>query len=82
MRAGWKTIDNTAVFTTVPVHHMFDVVHKNRRSRSEWTESYIVVYLPDGRYVLHAQKGDGDARGITFVKYRGSVMWLPYFGQM
>ncbi len=79
MRSRWNYIDETAVYTTVPIDHMYDVTHHGKHGRT-WVESYIVFYLPDGRYVLHAESGDGRARAITLVRWHGMVMWLPFYG--
>ena len=79
LRSRWNSIDGSAVFTTVPIDHMYSVTHHGRYGRT-WEESYIVFYLPDGKYILHAESGDGRAQAITLVRYQGMVMWLPFYG--
>lgn len=73
--ANWMEIDDTAVFTQVPIHHMYDVTHHGRHGR-QWVESYLVFYQPDGRYILHAPKDSGFGNMVTVVKFRGSLTWL------
>lgn len=77
----WKQIDETAVFARVPIHHSHEV---QRRSRSRTTgepteriERYLVCYLPDGRYTLHARADAEESHAVLFVKYGGSVRWIP-----
>lgn len=72
--ANWMEIDETAVFTQIPIDHMYDVTHHSKHGRT-WTESYLVFYLPDGRYVLHAPEGSGFGNTVTVVKFRGALMW-------
>lgn len=73
----WSTVDETTVYTIIPIDHMYDVRHTGKHGR-EWYESYIVFYQPDGRYTLHAHDGDGSANSVVIVKHRGMVTWLPY----
>lgn len=73
--ANWMEIDETAVFTQIPIDHMFDVTHYGRHGR-QWVESYLVFYQPDGRYVLHAPKDSGFGNTVTVVKFRGATTWL------
>ena len=75
-RALWSDCDETAVFTVIPIDHMYDIKHHSRRG--SWIESYLVFYLPDGRYTLRAKNGTGDAGAIAVVKFRGMVTWFPY----
>lgn len=78
----WAQIDETAVFIDVPIHHMYDVKHTARRRRSwsfaprVWYVSYIVFYLHDGRYVLQAPKGAGDAHTVRIVKFHDCIRWM------
>lgn len=73
----WRTLDETAVYTIIPIDHMYDVKHTGKHGRV-WYESYLVFYQPDGRYTLHAKTGDGSANCVVIVKHRGLVTWLPY----
>lgn len=73
--ANWLEIDETAVYTKIPIDHMYDVTHHGKRGRT-WTTSYIVFYQPDGRYVLRAPDGSGDCNTVTIVKFRKSITWL------
>lgn len=75
--ASWKEIDATAVYTVVPIHHMYDVEHRNKYRR--WYKSYLVFYLPDGRYVLPAPEGSGSAKFLIIVKFRDDLTWFPYY---
>ena len=75
-RLLWKTVDSTAVCTVIPIDHMYDVTHHSKRST--WEVSYLVFYQPEGRYVLRAKGGSGDADRIAVVKYHGMVTWVPY----
>lgn len=73
----WESIDETAVYTEIPIDHFFDVTHRDRYHT--WTVSYIVFYLPDGRYIMKAPEGSGYAENVTIVKFRNlvSCMVLP-----
>lgn len=73
----WESIDETAVFTEVPIDHFFDVAHRDRYHT--WTVSYLVFYLPDGRYIMKAPEASGYAEKVTIVKFRNMVrcMVLP-----
>lgn len=73
--ANWLEIDDTAVFTQVPIHHMYDITHHGKHGR-QWVESYLVFYQPDGRYILHAPKDSGFGNTVTVVKFRGSLTWV------
>ena len=77
-RSAWMNMDDSAVFTLVPIDHMYDVEHKNNRSRITTYSSYMVFYLPDGRYVLPVKKGEGATDTLAIFKYRGFVTWLPF----
>ena len=76
LRAGWKTADETTVYTVVPIHHMYDVEHHSEHHVT--VESYLVFYLPDGRYTLHVPKGSGIANAVCIIKYGRLVTWTPY----
>lgn len=68
----WKTVDDTAVCTVVPVHLHFSVEHHSRRS--SWTSEHIVIYLPDGKYVLRSDLAGSQT--VKIVRYGGM---LAYF---
>ncbi|MBR6761607.1 MAG: hypothetical protein IKM30_06185 [Oscillospiraceae bacterium] len=79
----WAQIDDSAVFIDVPIHHIYDVTHRSSRRQRLlflkpriWYESYLVFYLHDGRYVLHAPKGSGDAKTIRLIKFRNHIRWM------
>ena len=82
--AGWLSIDDSAMFTVIPVHHCFDVEH-HRRYRSVHMymntdttyENYLVFYQPDGRYVLRIPKNTGECRAVIVVTCQGNVTWMP-----
>ena len=75
-RRAWTDIDESAVHIIVPVHHSYDLTRYGKHGH-KWTENYIVCYLPDGRYVLHNKHCTGVWQ-IIIIKYRGSILWLPY----
>ena len=75
-RRAWTDIDESAVHIIVPVHHSYDLTRYGKHGH-KWTENYIVCYLPDGRYVLHNKHCTG-VWNIIIIKYRGSILWLPY----
>ena len=77
-RVFWRSVDETAVFARVRISHMYDVEVRSRGY--DFSRSYLVFYLPDGRYTLRARKRSGLAHTIFLVKYRGKVMWLPEIG--
>jgi hypothetical protein len=70
----WRSIDDTAVYTFIPIDHMYDVTHHHKDG--DYTLSYLVFYLPDGKYVLRARSGSGDYGAIAVVKYRHLVTWV------
>ncbi len=73
-RMLWKNVDSSAVCTEIPIDHMYEVTHHSRRRT--WTESYLVFYQPEGKYILKAKPGCGDAGKIVVVKYHGMVTWV------
>ena len=76
--ANWLEIDESAMYTVIPVHHCFDVKHHSRRFlRRTWYESYLVFYQPDGRYVLKIPNGVTGCQSVIVVLFRGAVTWLP-----
>lgn len=81
--SAWAEIDETAVYTDIAVDHMYDV--KRRRTRGprharyteEWYESYIVFYLPDGRYILHCRDiFQQHPPVIRVIQFRGKIRWF------
>ncbi len=82
----WSQVDDTAVYIEVPIHHMYDVRHTHSRrhrgwlfdyrERDEWFVSYLVFYLHDGRYILRAPVGAGDAHSVIIVRFGNSTRWL------
>jgi len=77
-RSAWLNMDDSAVFALVPIDHMYDVEHRNSRTRTVSFTSYMVFYLPDGRYVLRVKKGEGDCDTLAIFKCRGFLTWLPF----
>lgn len=84
LRSRWQSADQSALMAVVPIDHMFDVLHTSRGSninpwidRREWYTSYLVFYLPDGRYVLPAYSNAGYAKVVVIVKYNGMLTWIP-----
>ncbi len=82
----WHQVDDMAVYIEVPIHHMYDVRHTRSRrhrgwlfdyrTRDEFFVSYLVFYLHDGRYILRAPVGAGDARNVVILKFQGHTRWL------
>ena len=79
----WANIDETAVYTDIPVHHMYDVKHRRTRGSrfsryvEEWYENYIVFYLPDGRYTLHCREVFQQyPPTIRVIQFRGCIRWF------
>ena len=71
-RLMWKSIDETAVCAEVPVYLHFSVEHHNRES--SWTNDYIVIYLPDGKYVLRSTlKG---SQTVKLVRFAGMLTYI------
>lgn len=68
----WKSIDDTAVCTEVPVHLHFSIEHYNRGS--SYTTDYIVIYLPDGKYVLRSNLAGSQT--VKLVRYNGMLMYF------
>lgn len=85
--ANWLDMDDSAVWIKVPIDHMYDVTHHNHGGRYakfgscdiEWTKSYLVFYLPDGKYILPVPKGGGESNTVLIVKYGKAVTWLPIY---
>ena len=88
LRNKWQSVDQSAVMAKVPIDHMFDTVHYYGRRRWRWyfnfdtslferTTSYVVFYQPDGRYVLRAGAGSGNANTLIIVQYNGMLTWIP-----
>ena len=75
-RAAWTHIDDSAVFALIPIDHMYDVEHRNKNN--SFFRSYMVFYLPDGRYVLPVAQGDGDTDTLAVFKSHGFITWLPF----
>ena len=69
----WYDADSSAVYTTVPIDHFFDVTRHGKHET--WIDSYLVFYLPDGRYILKAPQNSGSADSVTIIKYRGMLRW-------
>lgn len=75
---NWLEMDDSAVYTKVPIDHMYDVIHHGKHGRT-WITSYLVFYQPDGRYVLSAPKGCGDCNTVIIVKYGKALTWMPIY---
>ncbi len=78
--AVWLSIDDSAVFTKVPIDHMYDIENRGRYGRV-WYTSYLVFYQPDGRYTLRAPEGSGSCNTVVIVKFRNHVTWYPVYEQ-
>ncbi len=76
--ANWLDIDETAMYTVMPVHRCYEGKHDSRRPvRRTWYEHYHVFYQPDGRYVLKIPSGMNSCQAVIAVLYRGAVTWVP-----
>ena len=80
--ANWLDIDESAMYTVIPVHHCFEVKHQSRSryrlaEAHTWYENYAVFYQPDGRYVLKLPSGAHFCSAIIVVKFHGGITWLP-----
>ena len=82
--AGWLSIDDSAMFTVIPVHHCFDVKHYVRHRYVQTFPlyetryvNYLVFYQPDGRYVLRIPRNAGECRAVVVVTCQGNVTWMP-----
>lgn len=81
----WKSIDESAEYVIVPIDHIYDVHHTRRRKGTafrpseviEWDETYIVCYLPDGRYILKNNALLEYTHHVAFVRQGSHVTWLP-----
>ena len=76
--AKWMEMDDTAVYTKVPIDHMYDVTHHGKHGRT-WVESYLVFYLPDGKYILPAKKGTGECNTVILVRYGKAITWFTTY---
>ena len=80
--ANWLDIDESAMYTVIPVHHCYEIKHQSRsrfrlaESRT-WYDNYAVFYQPDGRYVLKLPSGAHFCSAIIVVKFHGGITWLP-----
>lgn len=76
--ANWLDIDETAMYTVIPVHHCYKVKHYSRRPVPRiWYDHYLVFYQPDGRYVLKLPSEMNSCQAVIVVLYRGAVTWVP-----
>ncbi|MCQ2407599.1 MAG: hypothetical protein MJ065_03610 [Oscillospiraceae bacterium] len=78
--AFWLSIDDSAVFTKVPIDHMYDIKNHGRYGRV-WYTSYLVFYQPDGRYTLRAPKDSGSCNTVVIVKFRNRITWYTAYEQ-
>lgn len=76
----WLDIDDSAVYTKVPIDHMYDVEHYGKNGHC-WYTSYLVFYQPDGRYTLRAPSGSGECNTVVVVKFRNRLTWYPVHEQ-
>lgn len=83
----WADIDDTAVYTDIPVHHSFTKKYSGGKrlpyyvkSYSEFyekqlnnknAEHYAVCYLPDGKYIFYNDSGINHPAAIRIIKYKG-----------
>ena len=80
--AHWLEIDESAMYTVIPVHHCYEIKQHHRSpyrltGGETWYENYLVFYQPDGRYVLKIPKGGHFCSAVIIVLYHGAVTWLP-----
>ena len=80
--ANWLDIDDSAMYTVIPVHHCYEVKHYYRHrsifsENNAWYTHFLVFYQPDGKYVLKLPDGHTTCSAVIIVLYHGSVTWLP-----
>ncbi|MBP0970437.1 MAG: hypothetical protein IKX57_06050 [Oscillospiraceae bacterium] len=84
LRSRWKSIDQSAVMTIIPIDHMYDIVQTRDKALrgTEYRKSlrkYAVFYLPDGRYVLPLGQNAGYVKGLYIVQYNGMLTYIPAY---
>ena len=88
LRSKWQSVGINAVMAKVPIDHMFDIIRPVNRKWElyygindgpERITNYIVFYQPDGRYVVRAGDGSGNANTLIIVKYNGMLTWIPTY---
>lgn len=80
--ANWLNIDDSAMYTVIPVHHCYEVKHYYRHrsifsGNNAWYTHFLVFYQPDGKYVLKLPDGHTTCSAVIIILYHGSVTWLP-----
>ncbi len=67
----WNKIDNSALAAEIPVSSVYTVTNYGRYSST--TNTYMVIYLPDGKYVL-PQKNI--CRKIRLIQFDGMLTYI------
>lgn len=69
----WEGIDDSAVYSTIPVHHFF----QDERSHNghKYTVTFLVFYTPHGKYILESDNGTA-AEYVLIIKYRSMLRWF------
>ena len=87
-RLRWKLLlDESAVCAVIPVDSVYDIESTSRLSRRLFGpnnffyhySSYLVFYLPDGRYTLPIPSTDGRFNAVAVVRCRGMLRWTPVY---
>lgn len=83
-RLRWKRLlDESADCAVIPIDSTYDIESTSRVSR-RWFgpnnvfyhySSYLVFYLPDGRYTLPIPSTDGRFNAVAVVRCRGMLRW-------
>lgn len=77
---NWSDSGDEAVCTEVPVHRRYEVTHHYRGG--SYTTQHLVIYLPDGKYVLenHVPR----CETVKIIKYGGMAAYIevepPIYG--
>ena len=82
-----SSLDDSAMCVIIPVDRVYDVETTARHSfritghhnLSILYSSYLIFYLPDGRYTLPVPDTDGRFNAVALVKCRGILRWTPVY---
>ena len=66
----WANMDDSAIYTKIEVDHAFE----GERLRFGGRRKFIVLYLPDGKYVLETDS-DFIPENIVVIKYKCFIRW-------
>lgn len=85
-RLFWRVrLDESAVRAIIPIDHTYDITTTEHRrvfgiyETSEHSSSYLVFYLPDGKYVLPLYDTEHSVNSVVLVKCHGMLRWTLAF---